>query len=391
VRVANECLPAGSSVPDAGPDAGIVVGDPVGDDGGTSDEAGSQSTNVGIDAAHHNAQAFDTIASPLTPAWVLHLNGTVGCPLIVHGMVIVAASEQPPNLRAVDLKTGASVWGPVPTGTFRRLAYDGGLVFGGDDDGNLTAFEAMTGRTVWAKRVPAPAVPVASAPVASGGIVYVHSPQLSAGTFAIDGRDGTLLWNVPARKGSSGAVAVGGGVVYSAEVCRTLFALDARTGRLNFANLGDCVGGGGATPSVYQDAIWERDSVDGNVIVGLAGKTRAQFATEMLPAFHAGTAFYLGRTQSLATALSAVDIATNVIKWSFSGDGGLCTSPAVAGGGGQVFVGSSSGNVYELDEATGQVRSVSNVGALRCWNENMSMSLGAGHLVVPAETSVVAY
>ena len=399
VQVGNECLPEGGGPvagsdggPVAGSDAGFIVGQPVGEDAGTSDEAGTQSTNFGIDAAHHNAQPFDVVVSPLTPAWTLHFNGSVGYPLIVHGLAIVAVREQPPNVRAVDLQTGTPVWGPVSTGLPAiGIAYDGGSVFVLDGGGNLAAFDALTGTAFWTKTLPVPFLGV-SPPVASGGIVYVNSLGSDNATHAFDARDGTLLWHVPARSGSDGAVAVGGGEVYSAEVCRTLFVLDARTGKLNLAERGDCLGDGGRAPAVYRDAIWERDLADGNAIVGLAGETRGEFGTNILPAFHGDTAFYLGSNDKLVTALSAVDIATNLIEWSFAGDGHLCTSAAVAGGAGQVFVGSSSGNVYELDEATGSVRSVHNAGsAVLCGSETMSMALGAGHLLVPATNTLIAY
>lgn len=107
----------------------------------------------------------------------------------------------------------------------------------------------------------------------------------------------------------------------------------------------------------------------------------------MPPAFHAGVAFYV-RTNTL----TAVDVQTSTIKWAFSGDGRLCTMAAIAGGGKQVFMGSGSGNVYEIDETTGKQVSVDSAGAaVVCGSERSSMAIGEDHLIVQTATSLVVY
>jgi outer membrane protein assembly factor BamB len=90
--------------------------------------------------------------------------------------------------------------------------------------------------------------------------------------------------------------------------------------------------------------------------------------------------------------LSAVGIQSGMLEWSFMGDGSLCTSAVVAGGGGQVFVGSSSGNVYELDATTGMQKSVNKSATpVTCSTETQSMAVAAGHLLVPAGGTLVVY
>lgn len=386
VRSGDQCVLDRSGVPDAGPTAGL----PVGDDAGTFDEAGSQATNLGIDAAHHNAQPLDAVRSPLTPVWTLQLDGPIGYPLIVHGLAIIAAAEPQPNVRALDLETGKLVWGPVATGYFVSLAYEGGSIFALDRRGSVTAFDALTGKWLWATHVLS--LLTASFPVAWGGAVYVLTNGAGDGiTYAFDQRDGRLLWYALNIGPNSAAVAAGGGVVYEADGCHVLSAFDAITGRLNWIDGADCGSVGGLTPAVYQDAVWERDISGINVILGLAGETRGQFRSSLMPAFHAGTAFYLATDQT-PPALSAFDIATATVKWIFSGnDYALCTSPVVAGKGGQVFVGSLRGILYELDEATGAVRSVSDGVSVSCGNDETSLVLGAGHLLVKGINRLVAY
>jgi len=56
-------------------------------------------------------------------------------------------------------------------------------------------------------------------------------------------------------------------------------------------------------------------------------------------------------------------------KWSFTGDGNLVSTPLAAGG--VVYIGSSSGNLYAVDEMTGT----------QVWNDNL------GNPVAPANES----
>ena len=373
---------------DGGTDAGVIAGLPVGDDAGTFDEAGSQSTNAGIDAAHHNAQPFDAVTSPLTPIWTLHLGGAIALPLIVHGLAVVAAGEPQPNLRAVDVRTGKLVWGPVATGLPLSIAYEGGSIFGLDGIGNLIAFDALSGRRLWAARTES--LLDTKGPVLWGGLAYVTAAE--GATYAFDERDGSILWIAATQPTGNATVAAGGGVVYEADGCHTLSAFAALTGNLNWTHGDGCASVGGLTPAVYQDAIWERDLSGTNVIVGLAGEARGQFESAVMPAFHSGIAFYLASANFIPT-VSAVEIATGRTKWSFSGNGDnfLCSSPVVAGVRGQVFV-ASSGNVYELDEATGAVRSMSKASSsIVCGSEGSTMALGEGHLLVLGFNQLMAY
>jgi outer membrane protein assembly factor BamB len=176
-------------------------------------------------------------------------------------------------------------------------------------------------------------------------------------------------------------------MVYEAEACDQVSALNVITGGLQWYISGDCTGGGGTTPAVAGGRIWVRDWAEGNIIVDLNGKSLGSFAVDVPPSIHGSLAFYL-RSQTL----TAVDVDSNVIKWSFAGDNKLCTSAVIAGGGGQVFVGSSAGNVYELDESTGAQKSVDIAGtAVSAGGDTMGMALAQNHLLVPVSNDLVAY
>jgi outer membrane protein assembly factor BamB len=370
-----------AAIPDAAPDAAVPDA-AVPDAGVTGDEA----TNYAIDPAHDNAQPNDTVTSPLLPLWSATFGGTVSYPLVVNGLVIVSADESQPNVRALSLDTGALVWGPIAFGSVVWLAYDNGALFALDGNGNLTALDAMTGAHRWSIQIAGEPF-YWSPPVAAAGTVYVNGLGTGGETVAINEQTGAVRWARGTFDGSDGCVAVSGGVVYEAEACDQLSAWDALTGTQQWFHSGNCTGGGGAAPAVYGGLIWERDWAQGNVIIDHDGNAAGSFAASAIPAFHAGKVFY----QNSGT-VTAIDIASDTVKWSFAGDGQLCTSPVVAGGGGQVFVGSRNGNVYEIDESTGVQRSVHNVGAsVTCFSEANAMALGEGHLIVPVGTKLVVY
>jgi len=82
--------------------------------------------------------------------------------------------------------------------------------------------------------------------------------------------------------------------------------------------------------------------------------------------------------------------------WSFSGDGQLVTSPIVVNQ--YVFIGSSSGEIYALDQTSGQVLWQDNVGSAipTGVGSNAAMPLtglsaGDGLLIVPGSNTVTTY
>ena len=344
-----------------------------------------EATAFAIDPAHDNAQPADTIASPLAPAWTATLIAPVSYSLVVGGLVVVSAGDSPSTVSALDLQTGAVVWGPFVSGDRALLAYDRGLVFVLDMRGRLTARDLATGSTRWFVQVPVTLSDslVFAPPVASGGMVYVNGPEMAA----YDAQTGTLRWSSPTSEQSMGTSAVSGGVVYQAGACDGLYAWNAMTGMQLWHHMGPCSGGGGTAPAVYDGTVWERDGYQGNVTYDLGGTVLGTFTSTAAPAFDGGKLF----SQSGGT-VTAIDLATSNVVWTFTGDDKICTSPVIAGAGGQVFVGSSAGKVYELDETTGVQRSVHDIGAaVTCFSETTTLTLGENHLLVPVGNQLVAY
>ena len=67
----------------------------------------------------------------------------------------------------------------------------------------------------------------------SNGVVYVAAnPSDSPGsiTFALDGSDGSTLWEQPIPNAAFGSLTVANGIVYQGTVSWTIYALDAGDG-----------------------------------------------------------------------------------------------------------------------------------------------------------------
>jgi len=380
-QLGNECVPVDAGLVDA---ERLADAEPI-DAPADAAVPDSESSGFAIDPAHDNAQPTDRVASPLAPLWSAMLPGHVSYPLVVGGLVIVSVAGSQPTVRALDLHTGALVWGPIAFGKAVKLAYDRGQVFALELMGNLTALDAATGQQNWAEQVLGEVSFFETPPVASGGLIYVDG--FDTETVALDEGTGKASWLYDLGEANGGCVAVGGGAIYESSGCNTVIALDPQTGAKLWSHSGNCTGGSSEAPATYNGLIWNQDVVSGSLILNNSGALVDTFASGTLPALAGNTAFY----NSNGT-VSAVDIATDTIRWSFTGDGELCTAPVVAGGGGQVLVGSQSGNVYELDEATGSQRSVANVGAaVTCFSETDSMALAENRLVVPVGNGLVVF
>jgi outer membrane protein assembly factor BamB len=349
--------------------------------GGAGGSGRTISANLAINAAHDGTQPDEAIRSPLAKRWSVNIAGAVLYPLIANGRVYLSYADGKPKLAAYDLETGAVSWGPLTLATTVSLAYDAGNLFGLDQNGILSAWDGATGRALWTVAL-TKQWSFNDPPVASGGLVYVNGLGSGGTVYAIDGAIGTVRWTTD-YYGGEGAVTIGDGILYEVSGCQMVSAMDAVTGQhLKVIHSTSCMGGGGGMAVYHQSRLWVIDHVLGNIIIDANGAVVGP-SPGGNPAVHGGTAFYS------AGGVSAYDLPTGTKKWSTPVDG-LCTTPIVAGRGGQVFVGTVSGVLHELDEATGAEVSTDVTGFLsfmNCW----PMALAEGRLAYATGTGLAVY
>ena len=344
-----------------------------------------------IDTGHSGYISFKSATLPTKSLWSVNIGSQPSYALIVGGIVYVATGNA--TVIALDAHTGATVWGPIAfTGTV-GISYDAGQIFVTSgtyvSQGTLSALSAATGAPLWSAAIPG-GFASSAPPVAAQGLVYT----LADGVLTAFGEtNGAQVWQ-QGVSGTDGAVAVTLDGVYAAPVC---FAYDLQPalGTVLWSHNTGCEGGGGNTPVVGGGRMYaplNPGNYSGNIYVAESGTLVGSFTSSALPAVSPTSAFnlYSGTLQS--TALS-----NNQVNWSFAGDGQLTTAPIVVNN--FVFIGSSGGNLYALNAATGVPFGSINLGAAIAGSAGGSnpyqgtsgLSAGDGLLVVPAGNTVNAF
>jgi outer membrane protein assembly factor BamB len=260
----------------------------------------------------------ETVLSPSTVgdlelAWSFQTEGPVNTtPIVVDGVVYVAGQVSGTGgseVNAIDAETGEPLWSERDGGySPPDLASADGTLYVSFLTGHiLRAYNAVTGELRW--EFPGPTM----APTVVGGVVYAADHLRSL--WAIDAQTGRKRWVTHARLGGFGVgVAVARGVVYAGghepDGTSPVYAFDATTGAL----------------------IW---------------RTMTGGSVDPTPAVANGTVFASSGDQ----LLYALNARTGRIRWTADIGGAETSSPAVANG--VVYVGSSDSNVYAFDAVSG--------------------------------------
>ncbi len=346
---------------------------------------------------HAGAISFKSISFPTSSTWSLDLGGQPSYALIADGKVFVTVkvglgSQTGSQLIALDQATGHTVWGPIqlPQG-WAFPAYDGGKVFVitsfGISPGTLQSYDAETGALDWTTTF-VQGIAFETGPTAANGFVYLVGGSGGPILFGVDEGSGAIVWKQYALSGTGSTPAVTSQGVYIAAACST-DGFAPMTGVSLFADNTGCSGGGGATAVVANNVLYSvmGDLANGIYVDATTGAQLGTFTADVVPAINSTTGFFLQSGTLNAKSLS--DYST---MWSFRGDGGLVTSPIIVDQ--AVIVGSSSGQVYALDAATGaQLWTTNAGGAISAGNGNVISALAAGDglLVVPAGNTLSAF
>lgn len=379
-----------------------------GDTGPTNASVSIESATASKDAVafqinpeHSGSISFDSLSLPATSAWSVDVGGTPSYALIADGRVFVTSqsevgTQSQSELVALDQATGATVWGPITLPGPLSAAYDNGAVFV-STGAQIQAYDAQTGAMKWS--VSASLGKSFMSVVAANGLVYAPSNSNNILTTAFKEDTGLVMWRQSHLQSSLyPTVTVDGvyvsGVGFTAD-------LDPATGDIIWQNE-PAYSNGHDTISPEVDGILyspntaEVGSDNGTEFDADTGAVLGGFNTYYVPAIGARTGYFLNGNLLGGGTLSAVDLATGTVLWTFTGDGQLMSSPILVDQ--YVFVESSSGNLYALDAASGSAVWQQNVGATIPagvgWGQDIpttGLSAGDGLLVAPAGTRVTAY
>lgn len=366
----------------------LTIGKPTGD-------AVAYQINPQHNGSVNFANVIDPTAFPLSPAWTAHLDGTPGYALAAGGRVFVTVaptSGSGSELVALSAATGAVAWGPVALSGSAFATYDNGKVIvlsaSIGSAGALTAFDAGTGSQLWSTALTTQ-YSFQAAPTAFNGIVYVGGSGSGGTLYAVDDNTGALLWTAGVMNGdwSSPSVSVDG--VYVSYPCQT-YDFNPGTGALIWNNSTGCEGGGGATGTLANGVYYSPNTPAGFSGMSFDAETgafRSNYTASWPPAIGATTGYFLQ-----GGSLKAIANATNVIQWTFSGDGSLAGPPILVNN--YVFAASTSGKLYAIDAASGAMLWQTDMGSNVFGSTYLAvsgLSAGDGLLFVPGTSTLTAY
>jgi outer membrane protein assembly factor BamB len=218
--------------------------------------------------------------------------------------------------------------------------------------------------------------------IADGRVFVTVSNGTSQGTtlFALDARSGAVIWSFSLDETFwFSTFCYENGRVFTVNGSGILRVIDAATGTV--------------LSTAPVDNEHSTDSTDTSF-----DSQTGIFKAKNTPALSGNRRFFLNSPDGFGSAetLQARDVNTNALLWSFSGDGFLRSGVLVVNN--YVYVGSSLGNLYAVDAATGQQVWATTAGASTpdVDDQNSSQpvtSFAAGEslLVVSTNTSVAAF
>ncbi|MGI8478179.1 MAG: PQQ-binding-like beta-propeller repeat protein [Thermomicrobiales bacterium] len=252
-------------------------------------------------------------------------------PAIADGTVYIVGGKGSDNLFAIDAASGKEAW-RIPVGSSACAcapftpAVSGGLVYVGNDSGDLLAIDRVHGGLTW--RAKAPRRANVHTPVVADGVVYVGSDEGDSGggrgVFAFDAADGGLRWSsdIAALR----APALADGTLYATIRSGTgyaIVALAADSGKER----------------------WRAPLASRNAVAPSEGETRPHPGG---PPTVAGGTVYVGAFNGYHADgdLLALDAASGDERWRVTLAGGVSESVTVSGG--TIFASTGEGLLHAL-------------------------------------------
>src|SRR5215510_2795227 len=361
-----------------------------------------QARNYQINETHTGSIYSAGLTPPLRQKWSVNFGQNISYPLIADGRVFVTvrnASAYGTTLYALNAADGATVWSYGLGGIYywSALCYENGRVFALNYDGLLRAFDGATGSVIWSRQLPGQ-YSFSSAPTVFQGVIYTGGAGSGGTVYAVSADNGNVLWTHAVANGDESSPVVTTDGVYVSYSCPNVYKLNPANGAQIWRYSTGCSGGGGKTPALYNGRLYVRDYNPDYIFDSQTGGLAGSFLSKSVPAFSGNLGFFMNGPKYFGSygTLEARDLNTNLVVWSFAGDGFLQSSMLVVND--FVYVGSSTGKLYAVEAATGnQVWSTTAGTSIPYVDEqNVSQPLtgfaaAEGILVIPTNNKLVAY
>jgi len=360
-----------------------------------------QARNYQINEAHTGAINVPGLEPPLKPKWSRNFGQDMSYPLIADGKVYVTvryASVFGTELYALNAADGATLWS-YPLGgsaNWSASCYENGRVFALNNSGLLRAFDGDTGNVIWSRQLFG--TNFTSAPTVFQGVIYIGG-SANGTAYAVSAETGNVLWSATIGAGSTTA-AVTTDSVYLSYSCVDLSRLNPADGSLIWRAYSACGSGTGRAPAVYNGRLYARTPsyTSDRIYYSLEGGYAGDFTSKSAPAFSGNRGFFLtgNRFGPPPGFLEARDLNTNVVLWTFIGDGSLQSAILVVND--YVYIGSGSGKLYAVKASNGEEvwsttagTSIPDIDEQTSTQPMTGLAAGDGILVVPTKTTLVAY
>jgi outer membrane protein assembly factor BamB len=290
------------------------------------------------------------------------------------------------DLYALDAATGFNAWGPIlltANTSWAVPAYDNGLVFAAIANGNIVAFDALTGATKWTF----PLYGLESPPVPWHGLLFASTYST---LYALDETSGAVVWSKSVNGDSTSGATLDDGGVFVAYGCNEAYGFDALDGSTRWHHSGTCIGSDSRTPQVQSGIVYTRWT-NALMLSELDGSTIGPYTS--------GTFWAIGGPNIAITSSSLLRAVTmpmmSPVLWSFGPNSDILSPPLVVGS--NVVVGSLGGTLYVVDLATGTQVDSAVVGSIIAPNEQSlqqtpsALAEADGTLFVPLGNTLIAF
>ena len=365
--------------------------------------APEQARNYQINETHTGSINVPNLLPPLKQKWSVNFGQDMSYPLIADGKVFVTvryASTYGTQLYALSAADGSIVWSYALGGSYSwsALCYENGRVFALNADGLLRAFDGASGAVIWSRQLLG--ISFNSAPTVFQGVIYTGGSGSGGIAHAVSADTGNVLWTTTISAGGNTSPAVTTDGVYLSYSCINVNKRNPADGSQIWRNYVACGTGSGRAPVVYNGRVYARSPGSNAdwIYNSQTGGIFDTFNSKSTPAFSGNMGFFLNGPRNSGTygTLEGRNVNTNLVHWSFPGDGFLQSAILVVND--YVYVGSNSGKLFAVEAATGQqvwsTTAGTSIPYVDEWTSSQpttGFAAGEGILVVPTKTTLVAY